>query len=410
MRIGEVLVVTGAITEQQLDEALRAQIIWGGRLGTNLIELGHVSIDVLSRALGRLHDLPAALESHFDRADRELQGRFTPDLAQQCKCIPLVRAGKRIVIAAMAPLDDKTVALIAGQLDVDRQMIVQAIAAELRIRYQLEAVYGIARSQRYVRVHGNTRPEALLKLPVVPDAAEQEPQERSHRDTLVDEVPLDLEGAPPPPPPRETRIERRYLPTLADLLAARAAKRAEASDKASARPFAIGSEVLPKIDLAVIAKQLPEALADIELSGSRDELARRAIGTVARFIPQSQSAMLLVVRGDAAVAQTMFSREGRDLPALAVPLDRAGLVAAVLRRKTITRGASGDLAPIDSLLLDQLGLQFGDLVVAPLVIGGHVFGAIVVAMTSQSALGSLDAITRATCAAYARLMRVPSSI
>src|SRR5215208_105393 len=45
MRIGQILVAAGRLSPAQLDEALRAQVLYGGRLGTNLVELGHVDLD-----------------------------------------------------------------------------------------------------------------------------------------------------------------------------------------------------------------------------------------------------------------------------------------------------------------------------------------------------------------------------
>ena len=41
-KLGELLVASGLLTADQVEQALRAQVLWGGRLGTNLIELGFV--------------------------------------------------------------------------------------------------------------------------------------------------------------------------------------------------------------------------------------------------------------------------------------------------------------------------------------------------------------------------------
>lgn len=408
MRIGEVLLRLGAISEVQLQDGLRAQVMWGGRLGTNLVDLGYVQLDDLSKALGRVHDLPAALESHFAGADRELQQKLPAELAVTYECLPLVRAGKRIVIASTTPLDDKAVALVAGQLDINRHMIVQSIAAEMRIRFQLERVYGVVRGQRHLRSHGTTEQSQLFQLPAlaIPSRAQRSPDMSS----LNPSIPLDV----PPAPARvqdSSAERRRYLHTLADMLAMRAdgssgmarIERVKVAEPTRAR--AIGSTTMPKIDLAEIADSLPEALSDIELARDRDELARRVIGTVGRFIPEIHSALLLMIRGEAAVSWTSFCRDGTELPPLAVPLDHPGLVTAMMKRRAVIRGAAGDLQPVDHLLLASLGGQYGDLVVAPLSISGHVIGTIVLATEPRAALASLNAITTATNAAFTRLMR-----
>ena len=37
MRLGELLIATGELTAHQIEQAVRAQVMWGGRLGTNLV-------------------------------------------------------------------------------------------------------------------------------------------------------------------------------------------------------------------------------------------------------------------------------------------------------------------------------------------------------------------------------------
>src|SRR5690349_24875723 len=119
MRLGELLIEAKVLTPQQVDEALRAQVMWGARLGTSLVELGFIDLDGLSNALGYQKHLPAALASHFDRADRELQLQLSPNHAEKYECIPLMRVGKRAVAVALAsPLDARGLAIVADELGV----------------------------------------------------------------------------------------------------------------------------------------------------------------------------------------------------------------------------------------------------------------------------------------------------
>jgi len=50
-RLGELLVAAGLLTVAQVEQALRAQVMWGGRLGTNIVELHYLELDPLSNAL-----------------------------------------------------------------------------------------------------------------------------------------------------------------------------------------------------------------------------------------------------------------------------------------------------------------------------------------------------------------------
>src|SRR5215471_13152487 len=101
-RLGELLVAAGLLTPEQVDQALRAQVLWGGRLGTNLVELHYLELDPLSSILGRQHRVPAALARHFEKADPELQRRLSPEIAERFSCLPLLHMGpaRHVVIAS----------------------------------------------------------------------------------------------------------------------------------------------------------------------------------------------------------------------------------------------------------------------------------------------------------------------
>ena len=162
MRLGQLLVEAGASTPGELEAALHAQVIWGARLGTALVELGSIDLDTLSNALAAQHHVPAALASHFDRADRSLQLLLSPSHAERFECVPLMRVGKRaIVVASVARLEARAIAILSDELAVDRDRIICAIAPELRIRYALERIYQIARP--HLAVAANAQVPAVLR-------------------------------------------------------------------------------------------------------------------------------------------------------------------------------------------------------------------------------------------------------
>lgn len=59
-RLGEMLLAQRLVTPAQLEEALETQVIHGGRLGTNLVELGFLKEAELARVLGTQHNMPFA--------------------------------------------------------------------------------------------------------------------------------------------------------------------------------------------------------------------------------------------------------------------------------------------------------------------------------------------------------------
>ena len=160
-RLGELLVAAGLLTVEQVEQALRAQVMWGGRLGTNLVELGYIDLDNLATALGRQHRMPPALGRHFDRADPRVQQQLSPDIAERYTCVPILFGGpdrSQLIVASTQPIDARGVAIIADEMAIEPRQIIQSIAGELRVRYHLERVYRIPRGARFLRAKGKTIP------------------------------------------------------------------------------------------------------------------------------------------------------------------------------------------------------------------------------------------------------------
>lgn len=58
MKLGEALVKEGLITRQQLYLALQRQVVFGGRIGTNIVELRILGEDELTKFLGKYFRVP----------------------------------------------------------------------------------------------------------------------------------------------------------------------------------------------------------------------------------------------------------------------------------------------------------------------------------------------------------------
>src|SRR3989339_302121 len=58
-KLGQILITSGVITEEQLNEALKLQKRGGGRLGTNLVKLGHMTEDNLMTFLSKQYGTSA---------------------------------------------------------------------------------------------------------------------------------------------------------------------------------------------------------------------------------------------------------------------------------------------------------------------------------------------------------------
>lgn len=215
IRLGELLVAAGLLTTEQVERALRAQVMWGARLGTNLVELALIDLDSVTVHLGRQHNLPAALSRHFDRVDPGLQKLLAPEIAETFCCLPLMRAGPQrdIVIAAASPLSKKALARIADELAVKPTQLIISIAAELRVRYQLERVYGIRRPARFMRTPGSQDFPQFQTLEFEDSVVENVLQTDAPRPIEVEDerttplVAAAMQPAPEPEPVEEFELE-----------------------------------------------------------------------------------------------------------------------------------------------------------------------------------------------------------
>jgi hypothetical protein len=454
-RIGELLVAAGELTGQQIEQALRAQVMWGGRIGTNLVELGYIDLDKLANALGKQYRMPAALARHFERADADLQRRFSADLAEKYSCVPLLFAGAnraQLIIAAIEPLPDGAVAAIAEDLGIEPKAIVQSVAGELRIRYHLERVYQIARSQRYLRSKGKTVPpfpsfeiepstegaaletddeeldagdlqEMRDELRARLDAKKEEQKakaEKERHDQTLQSIPVfspdeiqelselaildDDVVAIPDVVEEDTssgRERRRYVhmidaesePAPENSLGRISIKRIPTS------PIAI------EVETPSLGGTLGEATRAIRRSHDRDRVAELVVETLFAFMQTCRAGQLMVVRGDAAISWKGFNRGPAQLPEIAVPLDQPGLIPRVIQRNMTCRLPSGDLGPIDQLVLVSLGAQRGDLVIVPIAISGSVMCLLALATEQEAEASTAESIAAAAGAAFARLMR-----
>src|SRR4051812_6524764 len=102
-KLGGLLVKDGIITARQLDEALQAQRIYGGRFGTNHVELGFLNIDTLAHYLGVLRRYPVATEADLAAAPAGCISLLTPEQSEKHHAIPFHLEGRKAKVAFASP-------------------------------------------------------------------------------------------------------------------------------------------------------------------------------------------------------------------------------------------------------------------------------------------------------------------
>lgn len=147
MRLGESFIRSGVITQAQLDEALHAQLIYGGHLGTCLMELGHVDEFQLGRALADLFAVPCASTDLLRKVRLPVVKSTPAKLVERHQAVPLELRGKTLRIAMVNPKDLQA----HDELSFATGCRMEPwVAPEARILQAMERYYDIPRRPRYV--------------------------------------------------------------------------------------------------------------------------------------------------------------------------------------------------------------------------------------------------------------------
>lgn len=149
MRLGEFFVSKGIINNEQLEEALRGQLIFGGHLGTCLLEMGYVEEGVLGRALSEMFGVGYAPPHLFDNIPRSAIERLPRRLVEKHLAVPFDLRERNLDVAM---IDPKNLPAIDTLSFATGLRIVPWVAPEARIFQVMERYYGVARRQRYITV------------------------------------------------------------------------------------------------------------------------------------------------------------------------------------------------------------------------------------------------------------------
>jgi hypothetical protein len=151
VKLGTLLLRNATIGLSQLEAALRNQVIYGGRLGTNLVELGFIDLEQLSTYLGELSGLPIATPTLLDDADKDLLSKLGGDEAHRLRAIPLGFLGtgtETVAVAMVDPSDSLAVDTLRERFGAK---VSPYVVPELRALYYLERHFGTPRRARFIR-------------------------------------------------------------------------------------------------------------------------------------------------------------------------------------------------------------------------------------------------------------------
>jgi len=159
MKLGEMLVRDGRLSEAQLEAALKNQARDGGRIGTVLYELGFLDLEALTVYLGLELGIPIATGAMLERAKRAAVRLLQPQQAFKHKCVPLVVQDRQLIAAIEDPHDFATLEALA---QITGYRVLPRVAPEVRIYYYIERYYGVARPARFVKFGDDPRGDEVM--------------------------------------------------------------------------------------------------------------------------------------------------------------------------------------------------------------------------------------------------------
>lgn len=135
MKLGEALVKEGLITPAQLKIALERQVIFGGRIGTNLVELGILKEEELLNFLSKYFRVPAVPLKELNSVPEDVTQSLKKEIVEKYKLIPFRKEKNRLHVAMLNPKDIKVIDELRFTTGFD---IIPYCITELRLLFALE--------------------------------------------------------------------------------------------------------------------------------------------------------------------------------------------------------------------------------------------------------------------------------
>ncbi len=172
-RIGEMLLEEGVISEKTLEQALKHQAKFGGKLGEKFIELGFINEVTLLKVLSKQYNVPCADLTKM-KLKKVIIDRITPDVAKKHHVVPLAEkenGGRKTLFLGMWDLSNS---LAIQDVEFLTNSTVQPVIATIS---QIDAAIGLY----YDDEDWVTIPPLKEKI----DTIHTDEIERFHNDSLI---------------------------------------------------------------------------------------------------------------------------------------------------------------------------------------------------------------------------------
>ena len=149
MRLGRYLIDSGVCTAAQIDQAARSRGVFGGRIGTNLVEMGHLEVDQLEQLLARNLGVEAAPERWLTGGDPRVRRSLPVELIEKYLVLPLYLEGMRLHLAMVDPCDRAQIEELQFASGCD---VVPYALSEIRMSVLLAYHYDVPCDPRFLNL------------------------------------------------------------------------------------------------------------------------------------------------------------------------------------------------------------------------------------------------------------------
>ncbi len=196
-RLGERLLAAGLINSEQLDEAIEYQCLYGGKLGTSLIELNLIDEDCLAKVLSQQLKLHYIKPELLMNVPGSILSLIPQKIALKYQIVPYHKNGKKLYVAMNEASNLSNIDDLSFQLN---HIIVPLAIPEIRLFLALKKHYGMLLSPRFETLAAQINKRMLATRKTVSkqpqeDKAEAEPiAEPNAKIQLEDETTWPLLG------------------------------------------------------------------------------------------------------------------------------------------------------------------------------------------------------------------------
>ncbi|MFO8074112.1 MAG: hypothetical protein R6V85_19810 [Polyangia bacterium] len=358
--LSSLLVQDQVLSVTQVEQALQRQVIFGGDLATNLLELGLVDEDVLAEYIGRVVRLPVLSRAALENIDPRVLKTVPPEVARDHQIVPVRLQGNALLVACAGPPPSEALERISRLASFE---VTPRLALEFRLAMALNRYYGVPLSARMAALQRRFQPD----FEVDAEPAEQPRPEAVRKE---DSAPVWQREAPvvEPQPPLETPIviepsrpvRQEGESTIKFVTAERRGRSGEDTSpfgRPAARPARRLAEKEPveeKKERGYEPRRLrfSEAVRELESAEGRDEILDLLLAFAGQAFDYTA---LLVVQGKTAHGRSAVFR-GRPpygIEDVEVSLERSGMFNTVFVTRGYHLGPPGD-HPADAEVLARL--------------------------------------------------------